>query len=79
VRDEAVGFAGEKIVAWGEPEQTFAQTVAAVAGGAEIVTVIEGEGAPIGRERLPLDLPGGVEVEVHSGGQPSYWWLIAAQ
>jgi hypothetical protein len=26
-----------------------------------------------------LDLPDGVELEVHRGGQPSWYWLIAAQ
>jgi uncharacterized protein len=79
VRGEAVGFAGERIVAWGETEQTLAKTVAEVVDGAEIVTVIEGEGAPIPLDRLPLELPDGAELELHSGGQPSYWWLIAAQ
>jgi DAK2 domain fusion protein YloV len=79
VRGEAVGFAGERIVAWGETEETLAKTVAEVVDGAEIVTVIEGEGAPIPLDRLPLELPDGAELELHSGGQPSYWWLIAAQ
>jgi DAK2 domain fusion protein YloV len=78
-RGEAVGFAGEEIIAWGEPEPTFAATVAAVADGAEIVTVIEGADPPIPRDGLPLELGDGVEVEVHRGDQPSYWWLIAAQ
>jgi dihydroxyacetone kinase-like predicted kinase len=79
VRGEAVGFAGERIVAWGEAEATLAKTVAEVVDGAEIVTVIEGEGAPIPLDRLPLELPAGAELELHRGGQPSYWWLIAAQ
>jgi DAK2 domain fusion protein YloV len=78
-RGEAVGFAGEEIIAWGEPEPTFAATVAAVADGAEIVTVIEGADPPIPRDGLPLELGDEVEVEVHRGDQPSYWWLIAAQ
>ena len=78
-RGEAVGLFGEKIVAWGDPEPTFAATVAAVAEGAEIITVLEGENPPIPTEGLPLDLPDGIEVEVHRGDQSSYWWLIAAQ
>jgi hypothetical protein len=24
-------------------------------------------------------VPEGVEVETHEGGQPSWWWLLAAQ
>ncbi len=80
-RGEAVGFAGEEIVAWGEPEPTFAATIAAVCEGAdaEILTVIEGADPPIHRGGLPLELPDGIEVEVHRGDQPSYWWLIAVQ
>jgi uncharacterized protein len=79
VTGEVVGFAGEQIVAWGEAEATLAKTVAEIVDGAEIVTVIEGQGAPIPLERLPLELPAGAELELHRGGQPSYWWLIAAQ
>jgi DAK2 domain fusion protein YloV len=74
---DAVGFVGEEIVAWGGAGSTLAETIAALAEGMEIVTVIEGEGAPI-----PLDDvsgPEGVELEVHRGGQPHYWWLLAAQ
>jgi uncharacterized protein len=79
VRGEAVGFAGEQIVAWGEVETTLLKTVAEIVDGAEIVTVIEGQGAPIPLERLALELPDGAELELYRGGQPSYWWLIAAQ
>jgi DAK2 domain fusion protein YloV len=79
VRGDAVGFAGEEIVAWGDASATLAATVAQVVDGAEIVTVIEGQDAPIPLDRLPLDLPEGAELELHRGGQPSYWWLISAQ
>ena len=47
--------------------------------GAEILTVIEGRDAPIPLEDLPIAVAGGVEVERRHGGQPSYWWLIAAE
>ncbi len=76
---ETVGFAGEEIVAWGDTGATLAATVAEIVDGAEIVTVIEGEGAPIPLDQLPLELPDGAELELHHGGQSSYWWLIAAQ
>jgi hypothetical protein len=29
--------------------------------------------------QLPLELPDGLELERQHGGQPHYWWLIAAQ
>jgi len=78
VRGDAVGFAGEEVIAWGGAGSTISATVERVAEGAEIVTVIEGQGAPIPLEELPLDLPG-IELELHRGDQPHYWWLIAAQ
>jgi DAK2 domain fusion protein YloV len=79
VRGDAVGFAGEELVAWGDASATLAATVAEVVDGAEIVTVIEGRDAPIPLDRLPLKLPDGAELELHRGDQPSYWWLISAQ
>jgi dihydroxyacetone kinase-like predicted kinase len=79
VRGDAVGFAGDEVVSWGGAGSTLSATIARVAEGAEIVTVIEGDAAPIPLSQLPLEGPEGVEVELHHGGQPHYWWLIAAQ
>jgi fatty acid kinase len=79
VRGDAVGFAGEKVVAWGGAGSTLSATIAQLAQGVEIVTVIEGQRAPIPLDELPLELPEGIELELHRGGQPHYWWLIAAQ
>jgi DAK2 domain fusion protein YloV len=79
VRGDAVGFAGDEIVAWGGAGSTLASTIAALSGGAEIVTVIEGQAAPIPLAEVPAQLPEGVELELHRGGQPHYWWLLAAQ
>jgi DAK2 domain fusion protein YloV len=79
VRGDAVGLVGDEIVAWGGAGSTLAATVRTLAEGAEIVTVIEGEGAPIALEDVPGELPEGVELELHRGGQPHWWWLLAAQ
>jgi DAK2 domain fusion protein YloV len=79
VRGDAVGFAGNEIVAWGGAGSTLASTIAALSEEAEIVTVIEGRGAPIPLDEVPAELPEGVELELHRGGQPHYWWLLAAQ
>jgi uncharacterized protein len=79
VRGDAVGFAGEEVVAWGGAGSTLSATIGRIAEGVEIVTVIEGEGAPIPLDHLPLELAEGVELELHRGGQSHYWWLIAAQ
>jgi DAK2 domain fusion protein YloV len=78
-KGDAVGFAGGEIVAWGGAGSTLAATISALAAGAEIVTVLAGEDAPIPLDEIDTHVPDGVEVETHSGGQPSWWWLLAAQ
>jgi dihydroxyacetone kinase-like predicted kinase len=76
---EAVGFVDEHLVAWGEPGPTVAAVLAALGQGAELVTCIEGAGAPLGAAQLEELVPAGVEFEHSRGGQPSYWWLLAAE
>jgi DAK2 domain fusion protein YloV len=78
-KGDAVGFADGEIVAWGGAGSTLARTIEHLAAGAEIVTLIAGEGAPIPLDELDTHVPDGVEIEAHEGGQPSWWWLLAAQ
>jgi DAK2 domain fusion protein YloV len=78
-RGDAVGFIGEEIVAWGGAGSTLATMFEKLAADAEIVTAIAGEGAPIPLDELGHHAPEGVELEVHEGGQPSWWWLLASQ
>src|SRR3954447_17243912 len=78
-KGDAVGFAGGEIIAWGGAGSTLEKTLQHLAAEAEIVTVIAGEGAPIALEEIEIHAPDGVEVETHEGGQPSWWWLLAAQ
>jgi DAK2 domain fusion protein YloV len=79
VTGDAVGFVGDEIVAWGGAGSTLGETIARLAEDAEILTVIGGEGAPIALGELEGLAPEGVELELHDGGQPNYWWLLAAQ
>jgi len=78
-KGDAVGFAEGEIVAWGGAGSTLTRTLQHLAEGMEIVTVIAGEGAPIDLAEIDTHVPDGVEVETHEGGQPSWWWLLAAQ
>jgi uncharacterized protein len=78
-KGDAVGFVEDEIVAWGGAGSTFAATVEKLAENAEIVTVIAGAEAPIALDELDPHVPDGVEIETHDGGQPSWWWLLAAQ
>jgi DAK2 domain fusion protein YloV len=76
---EAVGFVEDEIVAWGEAAPTLAATIGRMADGAELVTVIAGEGAPIPLDEIENHTGDGLELELHEGGQPSWWWLLAGQ
>ncbi len=76
---EAVGFVGESLVAWGEPEATLAQVLASLVDGSELITCIAGAGAPLSPERVAALVPDTVELEHRHGGQPSYWWLLSAE
>jgi DAK2 domain fusion protein YloV len=78
-RGDAVGFVEESLVAWGEPGATLAAVLEQLAPEAEIVTLIAGEEAPLDDATVAALAPDGVEVEVSHGGQPSWWWLIAAE
>jgi hypothetical protein len=79
VRGDAVGFVEDEIVAWGGAGSTLTETIARLAEGAEILTIVAGEGAPIALSELEGHALEGVELELHEGGQPHYWWLLAAQ
>jgi DAK2 domain fusion protein YloV len=78
-KGDAVGFVDGEIVAYGGAGSTLEKTLQRLAEEAEIVTIIAGEGAPIAMEEIEVHVPDGVEVETHEGGQPSWWWLLAAQ
>jgi len=78
-RGEAVGFVDEALVAWGAPDRTLRSVLDVVSDGAELVTVITGAGAPLAQDVVARLVSDGVELELEHGGQPSYWWLIAAQ
>ncbi len=79
VRGDAVGFVAEQVVAWGGAGSTLTQTMASLAEDAEILTVIAGSRAPMPLADVEAHAPDGVEVELQEGGQPHYWWLLAAQ
>lgn len=78
-KGDAVGFVEDEIVAYGGAGSTLATTVELLAAEAEIVTVLAGADAPIPLAEVDTHVPDGVEVETHEGGQPSWWWLLAAQ
>jgi hypothetical protein len=76
---DAIGYRGDELVAWGEPSQTLASTLAALTDGAELVTCIAGAAAPLGEDAVAAILPAGVELDYHDGGQPAWWWLLCAE
>jgi dihydroxyacetone kinase-like predicted kinase len=76
---DAVGFVDDAIVAWGDPAATLRSVLGELAGGAELLTCIAGDGAPLDATAVRALAPGGIELELEIGGQPSYWWLVAAE
>ena len=40
---------------------------------------LDGEDVPIGLGELDGMINGGIELELRHGGQPAYWWLLAAE
>ncbi|MEX2196951.1 MAG: DAK2 domain-containing protein [Thermoleophilaceae bacterium] len=76
---EAVGYVDDELVAWGDPRETLAATLAALAGDCEVVTCLAGDGAPLREEEVAGLLPDGVELDYHHGGQPAWWWLLCAE
>ena len=76
---DAVGYAGEDLVAWGDPASTLARVIEHVAAGCEVLTCIAGEGAPLPEHDVAGMLPEGVELDYHEGGQPAWWWLLCAE
>jgi uncharacterized protein len=78
-RGEAVGFVADEVVAWGDPEETLRTVLTTLADGAELISVLAGQDAPLQPKDVAGLLNGGVELELHHGGQPAYWWLLAAE
>jgi fatty acid kinase len=76
---EAVGYVDEELVAWGGPESTLGVVLGKLANDAELLTCIEGDGAPLSAASVRRLVPDGVELELSEGGQPSWWWLISAE
>ena len=76
---DAVGFVDEEISAWGAPDQTLRAVLAALSEGRELVTCVSGAGAPLDDNAVETLAPPGVDMECLAGGQPHYWWLLAAE
>jgi uncharacterized protein len=76
---DALGYAGEALVAWGELREVLPETIARVAEGCEVLTCIAGEGAPLEAADVEGALPDGIELDWQQGDQPAWWYLLAAE
>jgi len=76
---EAVGFVGEELVAWGEPAATLRRVLDGVRDGAELVTCVRGAAPPLPDEEVRAAVGHDIELELSDGGEPSWWWLLAAE
>ncbi|HWX75072.1 MAG TPA: DAK2 domain-containing protein, partial [Solirubrobacteraceae bacterium] len=83
-RGDAVGFIEQEVLAWGDPADTLRAVLGRLAradnGSApELISVLAGEGAPLDLAEVQAIAEAGVELELRTGGQPAYWWLLAAE
>src|SRR5664280_404942 len=84
-RGEAVGFVEDEVLAWGDPRETLRAVLGKLAQGLdgegppELISVLAGEDAPLGLGAVEGMLNGGIELELRSGGQSAYWWLLSAE
>ena len=76
---DAVGFVDDQLVAWGEPRETLRDVLHRLADGAELITALRGAGAPLDDATVQGLADGAVELELSTGGQASYWWLLSAE
>ncbi len=76
---EAIGYADGELVAWGEPGDVLARTIERLGEGAELLTCIGGEAAPLARADVEGLVPDAIQLEYHDGGQPTWWWLLCAE
>jgi dihydroxyacetone kinase-like predicted kinase len=76
---DALGYAGEDLVAWGELPDVLRETIARVSEGCEVLTCIAGDGAPFEAAELEGALPEGVELDWQQGDQAAWWYLLAAE
>jgi uncharacterized protein len=79
VEGDAVGYADEELIAWGAPDEVLRDVLDRICEDAEVVTVVAGEGVPLDAAAVAALVPEGVELDQHEGGQPSWWWLLAAE
>jgi uncharacterized protein len=84
-RGDAVGFVEDEVLAWGSPRETLKAVLSTLAQGdngegePELISILDGEDAPLPLEELEGMVNGGVELELRHGGQSAYWWLLAAE
>ena len=76
---DALGYAGEDLVAWGDLREVLPKTIALVSEGCEVLTCIAGDGAPLEAADVEGALPDGVELDWQQGDQPAWWYLLAAE
>ena len=76
---DALGYAGEDLVAWGDLRDVLPQTIALVTEGCEVLTCIAGDGAPLEAADVEGALPDRVELDWQQGDQPAWWYLLAAE
>jgi DAK2 domain fusion protein YloV len=76
---DALGYVEEELVAWGAPEDVLRTVLHRVGDDREFVVLSAADDAPLDDDAVVALAPAGSEPDVIAGGQPAWWWLVAAE
>jgi uncharacterized protein len=77
---DAIGFVNDELVVWGTPQECLKLVLDQLAENAELITCLAGAETPLDDDTvLGLLDSDDVELELETGGQESYWWLLSAE
>ena len=79
-RGDAVGYAGEELVAWGDPADVAARRRCARSARTASWSPASPATARRSTRRASSGrVPDGAELDYHEGGQAAWWWLLCAE
>jgi DAK2 domain fusion protein YloV len=76
---DAIGEVDERLVACGEPPETLREVLAQLSEGAELITCLCANGAPLDGQAVRALCSDQIEIELTDVGPASCWWLLSAE
>ncbi|MFA4927317.1 MAG: DAK2 domain-containing protein [Patulibacter sp.] len=76
---DALGYVADELIAWGDPTDVLRTVLARAGEDRELLTVLSADETPVDDEAVADLVPDGLDLEISTGGQPSWWWLVVAE